>query len=1165
MSVTTGRLAGPGVDDHYSYRGSGEPGSKDQMTVGGSFAFHTKSEPIDWKRIAAIDVEATARTMDIRVLQDNIKNIAYCSIESEIDTRTVDPNFVKLFKLAQLIVEYLLHCQDYLTDTIVTLEEQLKAAAQDHAETRRLVEKLRVDVSLAKKESHRRKKMLAQQQMVLDAGSANYHKCWQCPKAFLNATFLQNHMQRRHSLHAAVPAAAVAAAALPGSKPADRRDGVGAPAGARAAAVGPQLVPVGVAALEAEIGDIREQLQLSQAQMLEERRSLRATLAKEQEESERRERELHDKMEDMRKERDAAHRTELQRVQDMFTRELRETNEKHRAAEQSLADLRLQLSVKRSSTLGTLSDDFDVAKEKEELQKEREALSKIRADLSKQVAGVTQAMEVTLAQQETQWKEKMTDLARHHELELAELRSSMAASGGARDQRREGAAAARTAAGPAAGGEAKETFAPQQQQPVAYQQRIAALEAENREQQRLLQKKDADIQMLVQRPPPVAPRSRDDEGWPSSISITDEPPAAPPAQPPKTKMLQFKDDGRGRATVEAEASVVPAPTQQRSLQTSLGKVGDHDGSSGSSSAGEEEEDGDEDDEADTVRPGWSRSAMTDEASSLQSSAPLERTTDSTGTLDAGSTLAGLTADSKQLRQALLSNPQLMSQMRYDLQQLLDRELSQRGINPKSLTLPMKQFEDKMTRLALERQQKAKKFATFTQIRKDVEQQVNKLAAERSRASRQTSVPSSSREGTLLTTASRGSNSNNNNYPSNGGRTPREQQAAMEASRTLSSFGTASSQWVTSTADSTMRTSDDSATTAADLTGGSLQLDSLLRRHVEDALRLEQEGAVQQELPSSSQQRQQLSYAGSAQQQQQQQQSALPPPRQKQAQPSTPATNQQREPPREQHDALQWSRGQQLQQVPVTATVPAASAGPALQARQVNLDESWDSDEVSDLEEISPAAGRAAAMPTSSKPVTIPVGKTVPPKHATSASPNSTGEVARLAASIEAQLMSRSGASKPVNGIDTLRTSPSARVTGSPTTPEIPQLNDDSDDYSLTSNEDDEPVIRKSSGSAPSPAALVPQRARQPSSGDTEVSTNTFGTSIWSQSGTVSSKASPHAAAAAAPGAAAGRTSGPASLASDAGSLTTVTGASAAGQNRGRTGDWTDSEDDISDL
>ena len=63
--------------------------------------------------VASVDIENISRNLDFNTLQDNIMNITFCNIESEVDLRMIDPNFIKLFKLSQLTIEYLLVGYDY--------------------------------------------------------------------------------------------------------------------------------------------------------------------------------------------------------------------------------------------------------------------------------------------------------------------------------------------------------------------------------------------------------------------------------------------------------------------------------------------------------------------------------------------------------------------------------------------------------------------------------------------------------------------------------------------------------------------------------------------------------------------------------------------------------------------------------------------------------------------------------------------------------------------------------------------------------------------------------------------------------------------------------------------------------------------------------------------
>lgn len=57
--------------------------------------------------IASVNIDHLTRTLDVEVLRENISSIAYCDIEEEVDTRIVDQNFLKVFKMSQLIIQYL--------------------------------------------------------------------------------------------------------------------------------------------------------------------------------------------------------------------------------------------------------------------------------------------------------------------------------------------------------------------------------------------------------------------------------------------------------------------------------------------------------------------------------------------------------------------------------------------------------------------------------------------------------------------------------------------------------------------------------------------------------------------------------------------------------------------------------------------------------------------------------------------------------------------------------------------------------------------------------------------------------------------------------------------------------------------------------------------------
>ncbi len=160
--------------------------------------FKKKSMRIDWRRIAAVDLDRIAREMDVFALQENIDHLTFCNIDAELDTRLIDPTYVKLFKMSQLTIEYLMHSQNYLTDVIATVEGQLNRALADTEQFRTASEKLRKELVDVKKENKKRKKMIETQQGLINANTSNYHSCTYCSKVFLNISYLQAHVTRRH-------------------------------------------------------------------------------------------------------------------------------------------------------------------------------------------------------------------------------------------------------------------------------------------------------------------------------------------------------------------------------------------------------------------------------------------------------------------------------------------------------------------------------------------------------------------------------------------------------------------------------------------------------------------------------------------------------------------------------------------------------------------------------------------------------------------------------------------------------------------------------------------------------------------------------------------------------------------------------------------------------
>ncbi|KAL3846509.1 hypothetical protein ACJMK2_017489 [Sinanodonta woodiana] len=362
-------------------------------TNGKSFAFRKRYERVDWRKIASLDIDNVSRTLDFNSLQENIINITFCNIEAELDTRYVDPNFVKLFKLAQLTIEYLLHSQEFLTLKLTALEDKIKTAHEDHEKTKKTLEELNRELTEVKKESHKRKKLLIAQQQLIHAGSGSYNKCPYCTKAFLNSSFLTSHINRRHT-------EIFGSHISPSS---DQRE------------FSPNRD------LEAELQEVREKLKMRESQLQEEKRARKLEQRRQSPDVDERTRQ-----ESVRKEEDTPvvrvhgeEKTDREKTTEMFMKEIRAISEKLQASEQVIAEIKHG----RRSNLGELQDDVD--NEKELLQRQREEVAMIKEQLKDQMMKVENMVSSKINSQDKKWNKKVQKLKEQHAEDLKALSDAL--------------------------------------------------------------------------------------------------------------------------------------------------------------------------------------------------------------------------------------------------------------------------------------------------------------------------------------------------------------------------------------------------------------------------------------------------------------------------------------------------------------------------------------------------------------------------------------------------------------------------------------------------------------------------------------------------------------------------------------------------------------------
>ncbi|KAM9049933.1 cilium assembly protein DZIP1 isoform 3-T5 [Megaptera novaeangliae] len=296
------------------------------------FQFRPRLESVDWRRLSAIDVDKVAGAVDVLTLQENIMNITFCKLEDEKCPHCqsgVDPVLLKLIRLAQLTIEYLLHSQEFLTSQLHDLEERLRLSLAESEQSKKLLTKQAGEIKLLKEECKRRKKLISTQQLMIEA-KASYYQCRFCDKAFMNQAFLQSHIQRRH--------------------PEDSH-------------LAEYKTRAQTDKLQNEIDMLKGQLQLTKSQLEAAQHAHAVRFSKEYEMQKTKEEEflkLFDRWKEEEKEKLV---DEMEKVKEMFMKEFKELTSKNSALEYQLSEIQ-KSNMQIKSNIGTLKDAHEFKEER---------------------------------------------------------------------------------------------------------------------------------------------------------------------------------------------------------------------------------------------------------------------------------------------------------------------------------------------------------------------------------------------------------------------------------------------------------------------------------------------------------------------------------------------------------------------------------------------------------------------------------------------------------------------------------------------------------------------------------------------------------------------------------------------------------------------------------
>nr|XP_013806773.1 PREDICTED: zinc finger protein DZIP1 [Apteryx mantelli mantelli] len=339
-----------------------------------TFQFRGRHESPDWRRLSAVDVGRVSHEGDVATLQEHLGHVTFCSAEQERCPHCqgpADPLLLKLLRLAQLCTEYLLHSQEYLSTQLSSLEEALQAAQAQRDQLGQELARSSQEIKGLKEECRRRKKMISTQQMMLEA-RASYHQCQFCEKAFMNYSFLQSHMQRRHPEESHVE----------------------------------QKKNAKTDKLQEEIDKLKEQLQLTKSQLEAEQHANMVRFSKECVQQKSKEEEILQSFHKWKEEEKEKLADEIEKVKEMFMKELKELSSRNSTLEDQLLALQ-KSNVQLKSNLGTLKDSQEFIEEKPQNPQDYHNVVKL------------------LEKQEGKWTSRIQALHQEHETEKSLLLSQI--------------------------------------------------------------------------------------------------------------------------------------------------------------------------------------------------------------------------------------------------------------------------------------------------------------------------------------------------------------------------------------------------------------------------------------------------------------------------------------------------------------------------------------------------------------------------------------------------------------------------------------------------------------------------------------------------------------------------------------------------------------------
>lgn len=141
-----------------------------------TFTFRERKDKCDWRVFSRIDLDSVTSNKDIATLREHVAVVTFSFLEEQCDhcQHPINSPLLKLTRLAQLSLEWLLHCYQHVSQSLTVEKKKLEAAAKKCDEFqekkdkwKQMISEQRKELAENKKELKHRKDIICMQQKML--------------------------------------------------------------------------------------------------------------------------------------------------------------------------------------------------------------------------------------------------------------------------------------------------------------------------------------------------------------------------------------------------------------------------------------------------------------------------------------------------------------------------------------------------------------------------------------------------------------------------------------------------------------------------------------------------------------------------------------------------------------------------------------------------------------------------------------------------------------------------------------------------------------------------------------------------------------------------------------------------------------------------------------